>query len=390
MIPTDPRVLDGASLKGLRIVELGTMLAAPLTGMLLADHGADVIKVEMPGTGDQLRAWGKSKNNEGLFWKLIGRNKRSVTLDLHLETDRASLRSLLAKADVLIENFRPGTLERWGLGPDSLAADNEGLVVLRITGWGQEGPYASRPGFGTLVEAFSGFAYINGWEDRPPTLPPFGLADSMAGFVGAFGVLAALRAREHTGRGQVIDLALYEPMMTALGAMMMEYDQLGIVQERSGNRAPLTAPRNAYQCKDGQWFAISGSNHSTAMRLLEEVGGPALAADGRFATNQSRIEHSIILDDLISEWARTRTLDEVLDILHLAEVPVCAVNSVADVMANDHVHQRGSVITCEDPQLGPVRVPAPIPRLASTPGAVRHLGHALGADNSLLDDDEPW
>jgi crotonobetainyl-CoA:carnitine CoA-transferase CaiB-like acyl-CoA transferase len=380
---------DGA-LVGLRVVELGTMLAAPLTGMLLADHGANVIKVEMPGSGDQLRAWGQSKNDQGLTWKMVGRNKRTVTLDLHSETDRERFRRLVSTADVLIENFRPGTLERWDIGPDVLMAENERLIVLRVTGWGQAGPYAQRPGFGTLVEAFSGFAFINGWEDRPPTLPPLGLADSMAGFVGAFGVLAALHARARTGCGQVVDLALYEPMLTSLGSMIVEFDQLGEVQQRAGNRAPMTAPRNAYECKDGLWLALSGSNQATAMRLLHEVGGTSLTSDERFATNHARLEHCDALDDLIAEWAGSRTLEDALAALHRAEVAACAVNSVADLMSDEHLLARDSVVGCDDEDVGRMRVPAPIPRLMSTPAVIRHLGRSLGADNDILTEADPW
>lgn len=385
-----PDTTSAGGLAGIRVVELGTMLAAPLTGMLLADHGATVIKVEMPGTGDQLRAWGQRKNDQGLTWKMIGRNKRSVTLDLHAEDDRAHVRKLLATADVLIENFRPGTLERWDLAPATLMQDNDRLIVLRISGWGQDGPYARRPGFGTLVEAFSGFAFINGWADRPPTLPPFGLADSMAGFVGAFGVTAALQARHRTGKGQLIDLALYEPMLTSLGSMVVEYDQLGVILQRAGNRAPMTSPRGAYQCKDDGWLAVSGSNQATAMRLLDEVGGPELMTDRRFADNQSRLEHTDELDELIAEWASNRTLDDAIEALQHADVPACAVNSVADVLADQHVKERGSLVPCEDGELGTIRMPAPIPRLMATPGSIRHLGRALGADNDLLDEENAW
>ena len=382
--------LGGGALAGVRVVELGTMVAAPMTGMLLADHGADVVKVEMPGSGDQLRHWGHLKDGAGLFWKVLGRNKRSVMLDLHEEHDREALRQLLKDADVLIENFRPGTLENWGLAPDALVTLNERLIVLRVSGWGQDGPYSSRPGFGTLVEACSGFAYINGWPDHPPTLPPFGLADSMAGFAGAFGVLAALHHRHRTGLGQVIDLALYEPILTALGSMVIDYDQLGIVQARSGNRAPYTAPRNAYQCKDGRWFAISASNQNTAMRLLNEIGGPSLVDDPRYATNQLRIAHAAELDEYVVRWAKERTLDEVMTALNLGEVPASPIYSVQDLMNDVHVRERASVVTVDDAQLGPVRVQAPVPRFSRTPGRVRHLGRPLPDDEATAETPVTW
>lgn len=390
---TTSETTDGSpSLAGLRVVELGTVLAAPLTGMMLADHGADVIKVELPGVGDPVRTWGQAEDEAatGAFWAMIGRNKRSTTLDLHSETDRNILRRFLADADVLIENFRPGTLERWGLSPEALMAANECLIILRMTGWGQEGPYAARPSFGTLVEAFSGFAYVNGWADRPPTLPPFGLADSMAGFIGAFGVTAALRARERTGRGQVIDLALYEPMLVSLGAMTAEYDRFGTVQERNGNRVPSAAPRGAYQCSDDKWIAVSGSSQATALRLLEEIGGADFAVDPRFATNRARVENVDDLDKIIGDWMSVRTSTEVLTELQAADVPASGVNSVEDVFNDPHVQSRESIASYEDPSWGTVRLPAPIPRLMSTPAVVRHLGRALGADNNLVDLDDPW
>jgi len=377
---------DGGSLEGLRVVEVATMLAAPFTGMLLADHGADVVKVEMPEVGDGMRQWGHRKGDVPLYWKVLGRNKRAVTLDLHEQSDRDRLKRLLADADVLIENFRPGTLERWGLGPDDLWAGNPRLVVLRVSGWGQDGPYAPRPGFGTLVEAFSGFAHINGWPDRPPTLPPFGLADSMAGMIGAFGVLCALRARERTGRGQVVDLALYEPMLTALGSLVIDYDQAGVSQERSGNRTPFSAPRNAYQGSDGGWFAISASNQNTAARLFATIGRPELLQDPRFATNPARAAHQDELDELISAWAASRTRDQAIADLEAGGVPVAPVNSVADIVGDEHVLARNSLIRVADDELGEALVQAPVPRLRDTPGRVRFLGRPLGADDDQWTD----
>jgi crotonobetainyl-CoA:carnitine CoA-transferase CaiB-like acyl-CoA transferase len=367
------------------------MLAAPLAGMLLADHGADVVKVEMPDVGDAMRGWGHSKDGQGLYWKVIGRNKHTVALDLHQEADRDHLRRLLRDADVLIENFRPGTLENWGLAPDELLASvNPRLLILRVSGWGQDGPYRQRPGFGTLVEAFSGFAHINGWPDRPPALPPFGLADAIAGFAGAFGVLAAVQARSTTGRGQVIDLALYEPMLTALGSLVIDYDQLRIVQERTGNNTPFTAPRNAYRTSDGNWFAISGSNQSTAARLMRAVGHAHLIDDDRFASNAARVRNAPELDDLISQWAETRTLAEVLEQLERADVPVAPINTAADLVADQHVRARGSIVVVDDPDLGDVRVQAPVPVLSETPATLRFLGRALGVDNAILDQEDPW
>lgn len=374
-------------LDDVRVIELGQLLAGPFCGQLLGDFGAEVIKVEDPGRGDPMRQWGREKpHGKSLWWPVVARNKKSVTCNLRTPQGQELVKKLVAEADVLLENFRPGTLERWGLGPDDLWAGNPRLVVLRVSGWGQDGPYAPRPGFGTLVEAFSGFAHINGWPDRPPTLPPFGLADSMAGMIGAFGVLCALRARERTGRGQVVDLALYEPMLTALGSLVIDYDQAGVSQERSGNRTPFSAPRNAYQGSDGGWFAISASNQNTAARLFATIGRPELLQDPRFATNPARTAHQDELDELISAWAASRTRDQAIADLEAGGVPVAPVNSVADIVGDEHVLARNSLIRVADDELGEALVQAPVPRLRDTPGRVRFLGRPLGADDDQWTD----
>lgn len=386
----NPRPSPGGSLSGLRVVEIATMLAAPMCGMLLADHGADVIKVELPEIGDGMRQWGHRHGDVPLYWKVLARNKRLVTLDLHEPAGRDGLRALLAEADVLVENFRPGTLERWGLSPDELWADNPRLVVLRVSGWGQHGPYAQRPGFGTLVEAFSGFAHINGWPDRPPALPPFGLADALAGFIGAFGILCALRARERTGRGQVVDLALYEPMLTALGSLVIDHDREGIVPTRTGNHTEFSAPRNAYRTRDDRWLALSGSNQATAERLLVTIGRPELRTDPRFATNRARVAHQAELDGLISDWTAARDRATALAELTAGGVPAAPVNSVADLVADEHVRARESLVRVPDPDLGDALVQAPVPVLTDTPGEIRFLGGKLGADDADVWSGRPW
>ena len=248
------------SLAGIRVVELASLIAGPMIGMMLGDHGAEVIKVEQPGAGDGLRGWGNRKNGVGLYHKMLNRNKRSVTADLRTPLGVEIVRRLVQDADVVIESFRPGTLESWGLGFDDLAAINPGIVLVRISGYGQTGPNSSRPGFGTLAEASTGFAYANGYADRPPLLPSFAVADTTTGLSGAFLTLAALRARDRTGRGQVVDLAIYETLLTMLGPHVLDYDQLGLVQERTGSRLPIVSPRNAFRTRDGKWVAISAGS----------------------------------------------------------------------------------------------------------------------------------
>jgi len=372
------------ALDGVRVVEMATMLSAPLTGMMLADHGADVIKIEQPGVGDQLRSWGRSRNGEPLLWKMLSRNKRLITLDLHDAEAQDVVLDLLTRSDVLIENFRPGTLDRWGLTSERLHRANPALVVLRVSGYGQTGPRSSRAGFGTLAEAFSGFAYINGWDDRPPSLPPFGLADAIAGMTGAFGITAALESARRTGQGQDIDIALYEPLLTALGSIVVDYDQLGIVQQRTGNRAPFSAPRNAYRTADDHWIAISGSTQSTASRLLTAIGRPELITDPRFATNQDRVTNVVELDDVIAAWIGERSQAEALSVFDAAHVTAGPVYSVDQLVEDEHVKARGSLMTVDDERLGPVRIQAPVPRMSGTPARIDHLGGALGADNDAV------
>ena len=288
-------------LAGIDVVDMASFLAAPIASMFLADLGADVIKIERPGTGDELRYWGHDKDGVGLFHKVVNRNKRSVTADLHTPLGVKIAKELARRADVVVENFRPGTLERWGLGYPELSRDNEGLVMVRISGFGQTGPYSPRSGFGTLAEAFTGFAHINGEADGPPLLPAFGLADSTTGLMAAYLTLAALRERDRSGRGQIVDLAIYEPLLTLLGPQVIDYDQLDIVQGRQGSRLPFTSPRSTFRTRDGHWVAMSGSAQSTFERFCAIVGVPDLVDDPRFSDNRTRLEHA---DPLHEELAR--------------------------------------------------------------------------------------
>jgi formyl-CoA transferase len=345
--------------------------------MLLGDFGADVIKVEHP-RGDPVRLHGYSRDGVNLWWKVISRNKRGIALYLGDPEGQEIFRELAATADVLIENFRPGTLERWGLGYELLAERNPGLVLARVTGFGQFGPYASRPGFGTLAEAMSGFAHITGEADGPPTLPPFGLADGIAGLAGAFAVLSALRARDETGRGQVVDLAIIEPILTVLGPQPTVYDQLGVVQTRQGNRSVNNAPRNTYLTQDGKWVAISTSAQSVAERVLRLVGRPDLIDQPWFASGATRAQHADELDEAVGDWIRERTRAEVVQAFEAAEAAVAPIYDVADVLDDPQYSALESIVTVPDAELGPLRMQNVLFRLSETPGAIHRAGPRLG------------
>jgi crotonobetainyl-CoA:carnitine CoA-transferase CaiB-like acyl-CoA transferase len=367
-------------LAGLRVLDLGTVYAAPITGMLLGDFGAEVIKVEHP-KGDPARTHGLSKDGHGLWWKVIARNKRTMTLNFSTRQGQDILRLLVAQADVVIENFRPGVMEKWGLGPDGLMAVNPGLVMLRVTGFGQTGPYAERRAFGTLAEAMSGLAHQTGQEDGPPTLPPFGLADGVSGISGAFAVLLALYHRDVSGgRGQVIDLALLEPLLGILGPGPSVYDQLGIIPGRHGNRSPSNAPRNTYLTADGRWVAISASATSIAERVMRLVGRPDLAQEPWFASAGERVRRAEVIDRPVAEWICERPFAEVVEAFQEAGAALAPVYDMAQLMEDPHVLARESVTTIEDEDLGPLKMQNLFFRLSETPGAIRHGGRRMGQD----------
>ncbi|MER5838944.1 MULTISPECIES: CaiB/BaiF CoA transferase family protein [Streptomyces] len=381
--PTTPSPAPSAPsppLAGLRVLDLATLFAGPLAATLLGDFGAEVVKVEHPRRPDPSRGHGPSKNGVGLWWKMLGRNKRTITLDLSTRGGRATLLRLAEATDVIIENFRPGTLEKWDLGWSELSAANPRLVLVRVTGFGQFGPYAHRPGFGTLAEAMSGFAAITGEPDAPPTLPPFGLADSIAGLTTAYAVLTALAGRESTGEGQVVDMALIEPILTALGPQPTWYDQLGHVQPRTGNRSQNNAPRGTYLTADGTWVAVSTSAQSVAERVMRLVGRPELIDEPWFATGAGRAEHADALDEAVGGWIARRTRTDVLAAFEKAEAAVAPVQDVRDVMADPQYQALGTITTVDDPELGPLRMQNVLFRLSHTPGAIRWAGRPHGAD----------
>ncbi|WP_033284506.1 CaiB/BaiF CoA transferase family protein [Streptomyces sp. NRRL F-525] len=371
-------------LSGLRVLDLATLFAGPLAATMLGDFGAEVIKVEHPTKPDPSRGHGPSKDGVGLWWKLLGRNKRAITLDLSKPGGRDTLLRLAATADVIIENFRPGTLEKWDLGWAELSAANPKLVLARVTAFGQFGPYAHRPGFGTLAEAMSGFAAITGEPDAPPTLPPFGLADSIAGLATAYAVMTALAARDRTGEGQVVDMAIIEPILTALGPQPLWYDQLGHVQPRTGNRSQNNAPRNTYRTADGSWVAVSTSAQSIAERVMRLVGRPELIDEPWFATGADRARHADILDAAVGDWIAQRTRTEVLAAFEKAEAAVAPIQDVRDVMSDPQYQALDTITTVDDPELGPLRMQNVLFRLSATPGAIRWTGRPHGADTDTV------
>ena len=377
------------ALEGIRVLDIATMAAAPWAAAYLAELGADVVKIEMPGTGDHQRRWGAPKNGEGLFWKSMSRNKRSITLNLGKPRGAALFKRLAAEADVVIENFRPGTLERWGIGYETLHAINPRLILLRVTGFGQCGPYAPRPGFGTLAESLTGFAHLTGQPGGPPTLPNGPLADGLAGVTGAYAVMVALYWRDaQGGTGQQIDLSLCEPLLRLLEPALMDYDQFGIARGRVGNRSDHVAPRNSYQCGDGRWVSISASAQSIFERLMDAIGRPELRTDPRFAVNAARVANVEELDAIIGAWMREHARDEALALLERAEVAAAPIYDIPDIFADPHFAARQSFTAVEDPELGSMRLVNVVPRFSETPGCVRSTGPALGAHNDAVYGDE--
>lgn len=368
-------------LEGLRVVDASTILAGPLCCQILGDFGADVIKIEHPRSGDSMRGHGEQKDGVPLWWKEVSRNKRTVGLDLSARAGAELFLRLAATADVVVENFRPGTLERWGLGPDQLHRVNPGLVLVRLTGFGQSGPYARRPGFGTLAEAMSGFAALTGPADGPPTLPSFGLADTICGIAASSATLMALRYRDQLGgSGQLIDMSILEPIMTAVGPGPIVYDQLGIVGRRNGNRSVNNAPRNTYRTRDGQWVAVSTSAQRIAERVMELVGHPEVISEPWFASGHGRVEHVDLLDDYVGGWIGQRTRAEVLKAFTEAGAAIAPIYDARDVVEDPHIRETEMLVEVDDDDLGHVLMHNVMWRMSASPGRIRFTGRALGAD----------
>ncbi|PPF65086.1 acyl-CoA transferase [Clavibacter michiganensis] len=376
-----------APLYGVRVLDISTLFAGPLAATFLGDFGADVIKVEHPSKPDASRGHGPAKDGVNLWWKTLGRNKRTVTLNLGQADGAAVLLELVRSADVLIENFRPGTLERWGLGPDELLAANPALVIARVTAFGQFGPYSARPGFGSLAEAMSGFAALTGEPDGPPTLPPFGLADGIAALATSYAVMVALRSAEATGRGQVVDMAIIEPILMLLGGQITAFDQLGTVQPRTGNRSVNNAPRNVYRTADDEWVAVSTSSQSIAERVMTLVGRPELVDEPWFSSGHSRAQHADELDEAVASWVAARPTAVVLEEFERAQAAVAPVYDVRGILADPQYAALGTVQTVDDDELGQVKMQNVLFRLSETPGAIRFSGRPHGHDtDEVLDE----
>lgn len=371
-------------LDGLRVIDAATLFAGPLAATFLGDFGADVTKVEHPTRPDAARGHGPQRDGVNLWWKTLGRNKRAATLNLSDVAGAEALLRLVEQSDVLIENFRPGTLERWGLGPDVLLERNPRLVIARVTAFGQTGPYSGRPGFGSLAEAMSGFAALTGQPDGPPTLPPFGLADGIAALATSFAVMTARHSVAATGKGQVIDMAIIEPIMMLLGGQITAFDQLGIVQERVGNRSVNNAPRNVYRTGDGEWVAVSTSSQSIAERVMRLVGRPDLIDEPWFATGHQRAEHADELDHAVSSWIGARSTAEVIAEFEQAEAAVGQVNDVRGVLADPQYEAIGTIATVDDDELGPIKMQNVLFRLSDSPGSIRWAGRPHGADTDAV------
>lgn len=369
-------------LDGVRVVDLSRLVAGNMASHVLADYGAEVIKVEHPRRGDDLRDW----RVEGVstYWKVYGRNKKSLALDYRGEAGLAVLRDLVATAAVLIENFVPGKLERLGLAPDDLLARNPKLVILRISGWGQTGPYRGRPGFGTVVEAASGLAAMTGFPDRPPVLPPLALADMVTGLYGASAVAVAVRHAERGGSGQVIDLSLFDPILSILGPEAANYVLTGRSPERRGSRASNAAPRNVYECSDGKFVALSASMQSMTERLLKVMGRADLIDDPRFRTNEQRLAHVEELDALVAAFIGERSQAENLDLFDRTGITAGPVNEIGDLVDHPHVVARESLVVLPDAEMGELPMHNVVARMSGVPGAIRSAAPALGAHNAEI------
>jgi crotonobetainyl-CoA:carnitine CoA-transferase CaiB-like acyl-CoA transferase len=369
-------------LRGLRVVEAATLAAGPMAATALGEFGAEVIKVEQPGSGDPMRTWGERRDGIGLVWKSVSRNKKCVTLDLRRDEGQDLFHRLLDVSDVFVVGNRPSALERWGIDYESVHAAHPQLVMLHITGYGGGGPKSDRPGYGTLAEAMSGFAHLTGQPDGPPTLPPFMLADGVASLAATYAVMMALYHRDvHGGGGQLVDVNLIEPLARLIESSTLAYDQLGMVPGRVGNRLDASAPRNAYRTADGKWLAVSSASPAIAVRLYRAIDRSDLAENPDYVDPVRRQARAIEVDTLVADWIAARSLDEAMTVLQSAEVAAAPVYDARQLRADEHLQARGTFVPVEDPDFGTVTVQAPVAVLSDTPGRIDHLGRALGADN---------
>jgi formyl-CoA transferase len=367
------------TLDGTKVLELGQLIAGPFCGQILADFGAEVIKIEPPGRGDAMRQWGKA-DAEGntMWWSVLGRNKQSITLDLRKAAGQEIVRQLVRDTDILIENFRVGTMEGWGLGWKELAAANPRLIMVRITGFGQTGPYASRAGFASVCEAMGGLRYLCGYPDRPPVRAGISIGDSLAGVYGALGALLGLQYRERTGRGQVVDASIFESVLAMMEGVVAEYDRSGHIRERSGSTLPGIAPSNAYPTRDGTGIVIGANQDTVFQRLCEAMGRPDLAGDARFSSHRARGERQEELDELISNWTRERDAAELVELLAQCGVPAGLVYRAPEMLGDPHFQARDAIIRVSDPRFGAIAMQNAFPRMSESPGRVLRGGPLLG------------
>ncbi len=381
-MPVDRQVLP---LSDVRVVELGQLLAGPFCGQLLGDFGAELIKLEDPGRGDPMREWGREKPyGISLWWSIVARNKKSATCNLRTKEGQDLVRRLAATSDVLVENFRPGTLERWGLGPEQLWEVNPRLVVTRVTGYGQSGPYAPRAGFGSIGEAMGGIRYVTGDPDRPPSRTGISLGDALAATFAALGTLVALHVRERTGRGQVVDSAIYEAVLALMESLLPEWEVASYQRERTGSVLPNVSPSNVYPTRDADMILIGANQDSVFRRLAVVMGRPELADDERYSTHGARGANMADLDDIIAAWTATYDADDLLPLLHDGGVPAGRIFRARDMFADPHFAAREAIVRVAHPELGQVPMQNVFPRLSATPGAVRHSGPALGEHNDYV------
>lgn len=372
-------------LHGLRVVEAATLAAGPMVGTALGEFGAEVIKVEPPGSGDPMRTWGERRDDIGLVWKSVSRNKRCVTLDLRQQQGQELLYRLLEVSDVFVVGNRPSALARWGIDYESVHEAHPHVVMVHITGYGRGGPASDRPGYGTLAEAMSGFAHLTGQPDGPPTLPPFMLADGVAALSATYAVMMALYHRDvQGGSGQLVDVNLIEPLARLIESAPLTYDQLGIIPQRAGNRLDASAPRNAYRTADDKWIAVSSASPNIAKRVFRAIDRPELADDPDYVDPIRRQARAIEVDELVAKWIGERTLEEATEAFQGAEVAAAPIYDAQQLMNDDHLRARGAFVTVNDPDFGRMTVQAPVAQLSETPGRIEHLGRDLGADNETV------
>lgn len=370
-------------LSDLRVVEMGQLLAGPFCGQLLADFGAEVIKLEPPGKGDPMRQWGREKpHGKSLWWPVVARNKKSVTCNLRTEEGQALARNIIGKSDIVVENFRPGTLERWGLGYEDLRTLDPRLIMARVTGYGQDGPYAPRAGFGSIGEAMGGIRYVTGNPDLPPSRAGISLGDSLAAVFATIGVLTAVHHRERTGRGQLVDSAIYEAVLAMMESLLPEYEIGGYQRERTGSVLPNIAPSNVYPTRGGEMILVAANQDSVYARLVTAMGRADLVSDPRYIDHASRGVNMAELDDVISAWTADLGTDEVLDILHEAGVPAGRIYTARDMFDDPHFAARDAIVRLAHPDFGEIPMAGVVPKLSDSPGAVRHAGPELGEHNS--------